>query len=656
MTIDLPRRLALPALALLCLCAMAACKDPSGPPPPQGVASLEMVSGDGFAAPPGTLVPEEARVRALDAEGGPVAGVQVCFEAKNGATIVSGAEALTQSCRATDAQGIAAVQWRLGPAQGLQSLVASITGLPQITFTASATTPAPVQLYLATHSLTLTSLGDTAFVAVHATDARGFALRVPVTVTAHPHATVTATPDSVRVVAREYGGAWVYVAAQAAPQLRDSLFVMVEPRAATVVLSGRRDVAAGDTAWLRVGLADARGNPIPRPRPLTWTATGGATVRTEVVNGVQYGVLTVPAGGPVVVTATVDGAQGSFQLDPQTALAVGRFAIGYYQTCALDANGKMYCWGQSGLLSASGVASVPCLPGPEGNIPCWPWAVPVLPQQTFTRVSTFDQTLCMLDAEGRAWCMGVMETQPTPVPTALRFTELSTGRYHSCALTAAGEAYCWVGEGDGGVQPAPVGAERFVSITSGAPHSCGLTAQGTARCWDVGSSQLNRHLTPGGNAGGMRLRSISAGTEFTCAVDESGQGYCWGANGSFLGRGGGWDVPDAGGPVAGGARFRTVSAGMATVCALAEDGAAWCWGAMGKPYRNSSPNAFTVPTRIAGASFQSVHAGYGTACGVAVEGSAKCWLSDVLGNVGDGTASAQTFEETLVPRTVQRHP
>ncbi len=87
-------------------------------------------AGDGQAALPGTLVSINPAVKVTDQFGNPIAGVPVTFTPSLGG-IVTGPTA------ATDASGVAAVgSWTLGTAPGLNTLDATATGLPTVTFTA----------------------------------------------------------------------------------------------------------------------------------------------------------------------------------------------------------------------------------------------------------------------------------------------------------------------------------------------------------------------------------------------------------------------------------------------------------------------------------------------------------------------------------------
>ncbi|MYA33508.1 MAG: hypothetical protein F4Y33_07560, partial [Gemmatimonadales bacterium] len=88
--------------------------------PDELVSALEVVSGDGQRADAGAALPEPVVVRAVNAEGAPVAGATVAFTpgADHGTT--DPAEVLS------DAEGVARTTWTLGAAAGRQTLAATV--------------------------------------------------------------------------------------------------------------------------------------------------------------------------------------------------------------------------------------------------------------------------------------------------------------------------------------------------------------------------------------------------------------------------------------------------------------------------------------------------------------------------------------------------
>ena len=99
-------------------------------------ASMTVSAGNNQVAAGGTAVATPPAVLVQDAGGNVKAGVTVTFAVGSGGGSVTGASATT------NASGIATVgSWTLGPNAGANTLVASTTGVPSVTFTATATNP-----------------------------------------------------------------------------------------------------------------------------------------------------------------------------------------------------------------------------------------------------------------------------------------------------------------------------------------------------------------------------------------------------------------------------------------------------------------------------------------------------------------------------------
>jgi alpha-tubulin suppressor-like RCC1 family protein len=145
--------------------------------------------------------------------------------------------------------------------------------------------------------------------------------------------------------------------------------------------------------------------------------------------------------------------------------------------------------------------------------------------QSFASVSAGREHACALDAEGRAYCWGsnafgqlgigaedtLAHPEPAAVAGGLRFRTLSSGGAVTCGIATDDRAYCW-GRNDRGqlgdgttadrAMPAQVfGGLAFTSIsvslgdTSLVPvghpavgHSCGITKTEEAYCWGTGSA------------------------------------------------------------------------------------------------------------------------------------------------------------------------
>ena len=96
-------------------------------------ASLTKNSGDNQAVVTGSAVPIPPSVLVKDANGNVKSGVTVTF------AVVSGGGSVTGATAVTNAAGVATVgSWTLGNSVGMNSLSATVTGLPSVTFVAGA--------------------------------------------------------------------------------------------------------------------------------------------------------------------------------------------------------------------------------------------------------------------------------------------------------------------------------------------------------------------------------------------------------------------------------------------------------------------------------------------------------------------------------------
>ncbi len=97
-------------------------------------ASLGKNAGDNQSATAGSAVPIPPSVLVKDPNGNPKADVSVTF------AVVSGGGSVTGATAVTNVGGVATVgSWTLGNSPGVNSLSATVTGLPSVTFTAGVT-------------------------------------------------------------------------------------------------------------------------------------------------------------------------------------------------------------------------------------------------------------------------------------------------------------------------------------------------------------------------------------------------------------------------------------------------------------------------------------------------------------------------------------
>src|ERR1039457_6042069 len=212
---------------------------------------------------------------------------------------------------------------------------------------------------------------------------------------------------------------------------------------------------------------------------------------------------------------------------PQAALAASQAAshgagalitAGSFHSCAIE-SGKAYCWGDNGsgqLGNGSTVgSSVPVAVDTSG----------VLAGQALTQITAGDAYTCALDAAGAAYCWGNNGSGQLGDGGTVSNSSVPVAVDTSGVLEAAGAAYCWgdngTGQlGDGGTafdSSVPVAVDTsgvlagraLTQITVGWYDTCALDASGAACCW-------------GYNADGELGNGKASDSSVPVAVDTSG--------------------------------------------------------------------------------------------------------------------------------------
>jgi alpha-tubulin suppressor-like RCC1 family protein len=225
-------------------------------------------------------------------------------------------------------------------------------------------------------------------------------------------------------------------------------------------------------------------------------------------------------------------------------------------TCAVLADGALYCWGADytgrfgkGAASDGGTSIAP---------------VRVDAANTYQRVTLDDYVVCGVLAGGsRARCWGSNAQQmlgrndPAPGPLApgdvttpgLSITAIAAGVAHTCTVTTSGVSG-WGSNRDGQLgntaNPVPTGTpiagfEGAVGVGAGIANTCAVFASGTVSC--VGTQSLFGETpvvggikTPRVITGLSDAKQVAVGDAFACALRAGGGSAgkpsvaCWGKN------------------------------------------------------------------------------------------------------------------------------
>jgi alpha-tubulin suppressor-like RCC1 family protein len=164
-------------------------------------------------------------------------------------------------------------------------------------------------------------------------------------------------------------------------------------------------------------------------------------------------------------------------------------SAGGTHTCALNAGGEVYCWGQN----FHGEVGLP--PIQQGGV-YEPVLVPT--DVRFASIDVRDGTSCGLTSEGSLYCWGLGWSEtPSLVSDGGVFQQVSVSNYQVCALDTSGAAQCW--EASHG-QPTDLvaAAVPFTKIGGGADHFCAIGTDTEVYCWgyndfgEVGDGTLGR--------------------------------------------------------------------------------------------------------------------------------------------------------------------
>lgn len=236
-------------------------------------------------------------------------------------------------------------------------------------------------------------------------------------------------------------------------------------------------------------------------------------------------------------------------------------AVGRTHTCALTIDNDILCWGDnsSGQLRASspatctvGTRTVPCslFPAP---IVCNPGEV-----CKFQSVSAGAERTCAVDTDGRLFCWGKsgdIATGEAGTPSAVqmmgeieaedasgnkvRFASVDTDLINTCAISANRELYCFLGSPNSPLTDSDIRKKgtQYKTVSVGRRHVCAQTVGNKLDCFgsDFDGQISGTFPVPGPVS--PELEQIfkrgghvpAAGATSTCAQDPDDNTICWGS-------------------------------------------------------------------------------------------------------------------------------
>ena len=301
---------------------------------------------------------------------------------------------------------------------------------------------------------------------------------------------------------------------------------------------------------------------------------------------------------------------------------------GSYHTCALQSNGRVWCWGRGGLGQL----------GHDGSGAKQSNAVQVHTDSDNTvlsgivHISLNGDHSCALKSNGRVWCWGKGtqgqlgnggssdQNYPVAVESSADvpqedIVQLGAGRNHTCALKSDGQVLCWgnqrygiLGNGNGGdtygdftTRPSLVKLnsgddpedflDDIVRLGIGNEHSCVLKSDKKVWCWGRGRYDKFGNGNDTDQVYAIAVQSdldviqVQTGRHHTCGILENRTVHCWGrGNSGQLGHG---QTPEdsSGVSVSDGmeslSNITQISLGGWHACGISASEGILCWGAGG---------------------------------------------------------------------------
>jgi alpha-tubulin suppressor-like RCC1 family protein len=350
---------------------------------------------------------------------------------------------------------------------------------------------------------------------------------------------------------------------------------------------------------------------------------------------------TPDAGADAATPATDD------TMPPSSVSNTIDLEMGFVHGCALSAAGEMACWGRNeagqlgdgttntstkplkveGLSPLAAIAAgtrISCAIQKDGKLFCWGTGFGLRPKEISGLQGTpidvaVGHHVCVLLSDSRVACFGSNDygplgdgttdsrPQPKVVDGVTDVAQVEAGTDHTCVRKKDGTVVCWgrgdlgqLGDGSGTNRtrpgPAVTGLSNIVQLSIDSWQSCAVKADHTAWCWGrnvygemtVGQVGSNGYVTPARVNSPLQPKGvtdavqISVGQHFACARKIDGSLMCWGGNsGGQLGVGSKDSPKITPVPVMNMTDAIELEAGGYETCVQRRNGTVACWGGIG---------------------------------------------------------------------------
>ena len=313
-------------------------------------------------------------------------------------------------------------------------------------------------------------------------------------------------------------------------------------------------------------------------------------------------------------------------------------ANGWYNTIALDSDGKVYAWGSgtSGQLGNNSLV--------DSHIPVAVDVSGVLAGKTLTGIANGWKHPIALDSDGKVYAwgynthgqLGNNSTTESSVPVAVDISGVLTGK-------------------------------TITAISGGSEHTIALDSDGKVYTWgynnygQLGNNSTTESHVPvavdiSGVLAGKIITDIAAGTGYSVVLDSDGKVYAWGVN--WYGQLGNNSYTDSHVPVAvdisgilSGKTITAIVAGGYHTIAMDSDKKVYTWGANNHgQLGNNSTSTSTVPVAVdisgvmSGKTMTAIGAGWYHTTALGSDGKVYTWGYNDKGQLGDNSTT-----QSLVP-------
>lgn len=235
-------------------------------------------------------------------------------------------------------------------------------------------------------------------------------------------------------------------------------------------------------------------------------------------------------------------------------------SVSISRVCVVDTTDEIYCWG-NGTFGGLGHAS-----NSSSDVPVAVSKAGVLNGLTIKSVSSGFYHTCVIASDDKVYCWGsggegqlgngAFFPSNSPVaaviPGGLAVKELTTVRNTTCAIASDDQVYCW-GKGDSGEigdgldvnTNAPtaidttgvLSGKTIKSITSNYQSVCAIASDDQVYCWGYLGKLINgtdnyayvpAAVNTSGVLNGLTIKKLSIGTGTFCAIASDDKLYCWG--------------------------------------------------------------------------------------------------------------------------------